>query len=126
MRNIDKVSVFLLFLCGCAMGDYIPPLLSGDIYSLDSQICARTSDGNVISNYVLFEGVRGDKIKMAIMAGKSNVLCIDSEGLLEGVTYIGHYAAIKNGKKKYYGFNIMKNNGVVFKMNDDNKYTPLP
>lgn len=125
MRHIKKVSIFLFLLSGCTMGDYIPPLLSGDIYRLGSKICAKSNDGNIISDYVLFEGVQGDKIKMVEVAGKNNFVCIDSEGLLENVTYIGHYVTINNNKKEYYGFNVKKIDGRIYRVDDGGKYIPL-
>lgn len=107
------------------MGDYIPPLLSGNIYSLGGEFCARSNDGNVISNYILFEGVRGDEIKRAIMAGRNDYVCIDSEELAENIAYIGHYVTVKNGEKEYYGFNVMKIDGRIYRLDNDGKYIPL-
>lgn len=125
MHNIKKIGMLLFLLSGCTMGDYIPPLLPGNVYSLGSNICAKSNGESIISDYILFEGRQGAKIKIVKTLGKNNFVCIDSKDLSGNVTYIGHYVTLRNNKKEYYGFNVIKISGRIFRMNDDGNYIPL-
>ncbi len=125
MHNIKKISFLSFILFGCTMGDYIPPLLPGNVYSLGSKICVKSNGESIISDYILFEGRQGGKIKIAKALGKNKFVCIDSKKLSENVTYVGHYVTLHNDKKEYYGFNVIKIDGRIFRMNDDGNYMPL-
>lgn len=37
----------------------------------------------------------------------------------------GIMSPIHNDKKEYYGFNVIKIDGRIFRMNDDGNYMPL-
>ncbi|GLB73976.1 hypothetical protein EcoAe3A3_43840 [Escherichia coli] len=58
------------FLSGCTVGDYVRPLLPGSVYLQDGQICSKPDDGNIISNYVLYEGKYGNAIKLKRVTGQ--------------------------------------------------------
>ncbi|MEX1716935.1 lipoprotein, partial [Escherichia coli] len=36
------------FLSGCTVGDYVRPLLPGNVYLQDRRICSKPDDGNII------------------------------------------------------------------------------
>ncbi|AUT26565.1 hypothetical protein FHD46_14435 [Escherichia coli] len=45
----------LLFLSGCTVGDYVRPLLPGNIYLQDARVCSKPDDGNMILNYIFWK-----------------------------------------------------------------------
>ncbi|HFP0469544.1 TPA: lipoprotein, partial [Escherichia coli] len=43
----------LFFLSGCTVGDYVRPLLPGNISLQDGRVCSKPDDGSMILNYIL-------------------------------------------------------------------------
>ena len=54
----------LLFLSGCTVGDYVRPLLPGNISLQDGRVCSKPDDGSMILNYILYEGKYGNVVKL--------------------------------------------------------------
>lgn len=89
----------LFFLSGCTVGDYVRPLLPGNVYLQDGRVCSKPDDGNIISNYILYEGEYGNEIKLKRVTGQFDPVCIDISELSSDVIYIGNYM-LSSGSKK--------------------------
>ncbi|EFA4800261.1 hypothetical protein KRG64_003434 [Escherichia coli] len=107
------------FLSGCTVGDYVRPLLPGSVYLQDGQICSKPDDGNIISNYVLYEGKYGNSIKLKRVTGQFEPVCIDISELSSDVMYIGKYMLYSGSKKEYYGFSIIRTGERILRLDDN-------
>ncbi|ELD0457223.1 hypothetical protein QPJ18_004362 [Escherichia coli] len=107
------------FLSGCTVGDYVRPLLPGNVYLQDGRICSKPDDGNMISNYILYEGKYGNAIKLKRVKGQFDPVCIDISELSSDIIYIGKYMLSSGSKKEYYGFSIIRSGERILRLDDN-------
>ncbi|EFC1244773.1 hypothetical protein D9F96_23665 [Escherichia coli] len=107
------------FLSGCTVGDYVRPLLPGNVYLQDRRICSKPDDGNIISNYILYEGKYSNAINLKRVKGQFDPVCIDISELFPDVIYIGQYMLSSGSKKEYYGFSIIRSGERILRLDDN-------
>ncbi|QIB18262.1 hypothetical protein G3M73_03225 [Escherichia coli] len=107
------------FLSGCTVGDYVRPLLPGNVYLQDGRVCSKPDDGDIISNYILHEGKYGNAIKLKRVTGQFDPVCIDISELSPDVIYIGQYMLSSGSKKEYYGFRIIRSGVRILRLDDN-------
>ena len=107
------------FLSGCTVGDYVRPLLPGNVYLQGGRICSKPDDGNIISNYILYEGKYSNAIKLKRVKGQFDPVCIDINELSPDVIYIGQYMLSSGSKKEYYGFSIIRSGVRILRLDDN-------
>ncbi|HBA8975218.1 TPA: hypothetical protein J1239_000551 [Escherichia coli] len=110
----------LFFLSGCTVGDYVRPLLPGNISLQDGRVCSKPDDGSMISNYILYEGKYSNVVKLKKLTSQFEPVCIDISELSSDVTYIGKYMLSSGSKKEYYGFSIIRTGERILRLDDNN------
>lgn len=117
---MKRFFLFLFFfLSGCTVGDYVRPLLPGNVYLQGGRICSKPDDGNIISNYILYEGKYSNAIKLKRVKGQFDPVCIDINELSPDIIYIGQYMLSSGSKKEYYGFSIIRSGVRILRLDDN-------
>ena len=86
------------------------------------RICSKPDDGNIISNYILYEGKYSNAIKLKRVKGQFDPVCIDINELSPDVIYIGQYMLSSGSKKEYYGFSIIRSGVRILSNNRLNNF----